>query len=62
MTCHVNNKRICKGLKVEERTEDFDARTMDAFQLNMKKAKSIKCDNNKQQKNTQLLAAGRNDS
>ena len=26
-----------------------------------KKAKSIKCDNNKQQKNTQLLAAGRNE-
>ena len=27
-----------------------------------KKAKSIKCDNNKQQKNTQLLAVWRNDS
>ena len=26
------------------------------------KAKSKKCDNNKQQKNTKLLAAGRNDS
>ena len=62
MTCHVNNKRICKGLKVEERTEDFDARTMDAFQLNTKKSKKhTECDNNKQQKNTQLLAAGRNE-
>ena len=27
-----------------------------------KKAKSIKCDNKKQQKNTQPLAGGRNDS
>ena len=31
------------------------------FNWTPKKAKSIKCDNNKQQKNTQLLAAGRNE-
>ena len=37
-------------VKAEERTEDLNARKMEAFQLNTKKAKSIKCDNNKQQK------------
>ena len=48
-------------VKVEERTWGLDARKMKVFQLNTKKSKSIKCDNNKQQKNTQLVAAGRNE-
>ena len=33
----------------EKRTEDLDARKMEAFQSNTKNAKSIKCDNEKQQ-------------
>ena len=36
-------------VKVEEWTEDLDARKMEAFQSNTKNAKSIKCDNKKQQ-------------
>ena len=46
----------------EKRTEDLDARKMEAFQSNTKNAKSIKYDNKKQQIRTQLLAARCKDS
>ena len=53
---------ISEFVKVEERHKTLMQGQWMHSNWIRKKAKSIKCDNNKEQKNTQLLAAGRNDS